>query len=101
MNRFLFGLAVLVLLIATTAWGAVGGGDITFSPPRANEVIYSHDFHVTKAGLKCTECHYKIFNTQSKKAATMADMEKGFSCGACHNGARAFSVKENCIKCHS
>jgi c(7)-type cytochrome triheme protein len=31
----------------------------------------------------------------------MADMQKGFSCGACHNGTRAFSVKANCSRCHA
>ena len=29
----------------------------------------------------------------------MADMEKGKSCGACHDGKTAFDVK-SCITCH-
>jgi c(7)-type cytochrome triheme protein len=29
----------------------------------------------------------------------MADMEKGKSCGACHNGIKAFALAE-CSKCH-
>ncbi len=33
---------------------------------------------------------------------TMKDMEAGKNCGACHNGTKAFSVKDpaNCAKCH-
>jgi c(7)-type cytochrome triheme protein len=31
--------------------------------------------------------------------ATMDDMEIGQSCGACHNGEKAFGV-ENCDPCH-
>jgi c(7)-type cytochrome triheme protein len=27
-------------------------------------------------------------------------MEKGRSCGACHDGKAAFSVKANCASCH-
>jgi c(7)-type cytochrome triheme protein len=89
------------LLSGSAAWGVVGGGEIVFIPTGAGNVVYSHETHVTKVGLKCTECHYKIFiNRQSHKKATMADMQQGQSCGACHNGTRAFDVKGNCNKCH-
>jgi c(7)-type cytochrome triheme protein len=30
----------------------------------------------------------------------MPDMESGKSCGACHDGQEAFSVKKDCDKCH-
>jgi c(7)-type cytochrome triheme protein len=96
-------LAVLAvgLFCAATAWGKVGGGDITFSMTGAADVTYSHEFHVMKAGLKCTDCHYKVFDTHvARKKMTMADMEKGLYCGACHDGQRAFTVKGNCDKCH-
>lgn len=92
---------VFCLLAASSAWGKVGGGDITFSVNGASDVVYSHEFHVMKAGLKCTDCHYQIFNMQEEQRKwTMGDMIKGKSCGACHNGQRAFSVRENCAKCH-
>jgi c(7)-type cytochrome triheme protein len=31
----------------------------------------------------------------------MPDMEKGKSCGACHDGKSAFTSSENCEKCHT
>ena len=31
---------------------------------------------------------------------TMAQMEKGKTCGACHNGKRSFAVTANCDRCH-
>ena len=33
---------------------------------------------------------------------TMKDMEAGKGCGACHNGTKAFGVKDaaSCAKCH-
>ncbi|HUL00242.1 MAG TPA: c(7)-type cytochrome triheme domain-containing protein [Nitrospirota bacterium] len=36
------------------------------------------------------------------KKVTMQEMDKGQSCGACHNGQKAFDVKDknNCKKCH-
>jgi c(7)-type cytochrome triheme protein len=30
----------------------------------------------------------------------MAEMEKGKSCGACHDGKTAFATTANCAKCH-
>jgi c(7)-type cytochrome triheme protein len=30
----------------------------------------------------------------------MKEMQKDKSCGSCHNGKTAFSVKGNCATCH-
>src|SRR6185369_12566628 len=32
--------------------------------------------------------------------ASMRDMEKGSSCGVCHNGKEAFAASGDCNKCH-
>lgn len=99
----LIALGVLVMLVMPfAAWGTIGGGDIFFHPEGAGDVLYSHDIHVGKLGIKCKECHYLIFHTvATHEKKTMADMEKGLSCGTCHNGKRAFDVKaKNCTKCH-
>ena len=72
-------------------------------------VIFSHEKHVKDQGLKCSNCHTKIFQMKKGKtekkmgAITMAAMEEGKFCGACHNGDKAFTVKDenNCVKCHS
>lgn len=92
---------VVTALAAPVAWAVVGGGDITFRPAGAASVLYSHDYHVTQKKLKCSECHYRLFTTMAQHhKVTMADMQKGSSCGWCHNGDRAFDVKGNCGKCH-
>lgn len=101
MKNWLLVILAAGLLAAPAVLAKVGGGDITFSVTGANDVVYSHDLHVIKAGLKCTGCHYGIFNTnEARKDVTMAEMQKGRSCGACHNGQKAFTVKANCDKCH-
>src|SRR5512146_1659567 len=101
MRRALVGMIVACLVLAPAAWGKVGGGDITFSVKGAENVVYSHDSHVTRIGLKCTDCHYKIFKmAKLQKQATMAEMQNGASCGVCHNGQKAFAVKTNCNRCH-
>jgi c(7)-type cytochrome triheme protein len=101
MNKVIVYGVLLVSVFAATSWGSVGGGDITYSLTGASNVIYSHDLHVTKHKLKCGDCHYKLYTTAAqRKDVTMAQMQKGQSCGACHNGQRAFDVKNNCNKCH-
>lgn len=81
----------------------VGGGDITFKPKNSGQVVFSHDKHVSGKGLKCTGCHYQIF--QMQQGSYKMDMDKitkGDFCGKCHNGQKSFDVKEqsNCGKCH-
>ena len=97
-----FSVMIAVLLSAgSPAWAAVGGGDITFWPKGAGKVLYSHEAHVMKAGLKCSDCHYKIFNTHEvRRNQSMDTIREGASCGTCHNGSRAFAPQGNCSKCH-
>lgn len=100
MQKLIIAAAFLVLFGASEAAAKVGGGDITFAPAGAETVMYSHENHM-KAGLKCSECHYQVFNTkEGRHKMTMAQMEQGLFCGKCHNGTRAFSLKGNCAKCH-
>jgi c(7)-type cytochrome triheme protein len=96
------GVLVMLLVPIVASGATIGGGDIFFHPEGAGDVLYSHDIHVGKLGLKCKECHYQVFHTVATHVKkTMADMEKGESCGTCHNGKRAFDVKgKNCNRCH-
>lgn len=90
-----------VLFAASGAAAAVGGGDIIFDAKGTGKALFSHDQHVSR-GFACTGCHPSLYVTSEKhKQTTMAQMQKGQSCGACHNGKRAFSVKSDCQKCHS
>ena len=92
--------AVLVVLSGSVAFAGVGGGDITINN-KGGDTVFSHENHVAGAGLKCQDCHAKLYtNTKQHKTVTMKAMEQGKSCGACHNGKKAFTVKENCESCH-
>lgn len=64
------------------------------------EAYFDHEIHLSM--FKCADCHTKVFKYRKGSApATMADMEKGKSCGVCHNGKDAFSVADDCVKCHN
>jgi len=100
---FRYGL-IAMLVMASAALAVTGGGDIVFKAEGMTDSLFSHEYHVGKAKKKCSECHYQIFTTRAQhKAVGMAGMEKGKSCGACHDGKKAFSVtdKQNCKRCHS
>lgn len=73
--------------------------DVTYNIRGAAPLRFSHDFHLGM--YRCQDCHGVMFGKPGhRKTAGMRDMEKGVSCGACHDEKQAFSVKGNCAKCH-
>ena len=70
---------------------------VVFKVKETGPTVFSHSRHVELYG--CSSCHTKVFPLGTAKRATMATMEKGKSCGACHNNKEAFSVTQ-CEKCH-
>ena len=102
MKKILLWVPVLgISLWLGTAQAVVGGGDITMKGGKAGDVVFSHDLHVTEAKLNCPDCHVKLYLDSKRHAtATMIEMQTGKSCGACHNGKKAFSVEGVCVKCH-
>jgi c(7)-type cytochrome triheme protein len=73
-------------------------GVITFKN-EGGEVKFNHEFHLGM--YKCDDCHTKLFPFKAgAQHVGMGGMEGGKSCGSCHNGKDAFTVKENCDKCH-
>jgi c(7)-type cytochrome triheme protein len=102
----LLGITIVTafLLVPITAFAQkIGGGDLTFSPKNASPVVFSHEKHVNDKGLKCTGCHYQIFQMQQGSyKMDMGKLTKGDFCGKCHNGQKSFDVKDskNCVRCH-
>lgn len=89
-----------VLLAVSQSFAAVGGGNVNLKN-KGGDVVFSHDAHVDGMNLACTDCHDKLYLSKGQhKTVTMKQMQKGKSCGACHNGKKAFSVKGDCAKCH-
>jgi c(7)-type cytochrome triheme protein len=74
--------------------------EIHFKVEGAGNVKFSHSAHLGM--YSCRDCHSAIFPAKiSTRAVSMSEMEKGKSCGACHDGKTAFSVKEKCDSCHA
>lgn len=79
---------------------AVGSGKLVKFDGKTNgKVIFDGKTHADK-GFKCADCHSKPKLFAMKKALLKMDnMKAGKSCGACHDGKKAFNVSE-CVKCH-
>lgn len=71
--------------------------EITYQVKQTGAVHFSHARHLK--GMQCDACHPKLFATGPNRTFTMAEMEKGKSCGACHDGTKAFAIQD-CGGCH-
>lgn len=72
--------------------------EITFNVKSTGPTGFSHKAH-RDSSPDCGVCHPALFGTKVTKRFSMADMKKGKSCGACHNGKKTFSV-DSCVRCH-
>jgi len=98
--RFLSMVALFIVLCGSAAF-AVTIRDVAYDTKNAGRVQFSHSSHLTRKEMvnNCRACHDVLFNLKKKRHYLMADMEKGKSCGACHNGTKAFALSE-CARCH-
>lgn len=73
--------------------------ELSFEVKEAGNVAFSHKSH--NSLYRCGECHVTVYATaRSTTKVSMKEMENGKSCGACHEGKSAFSVKDKCEACH-
>jgi len=107
MKGIIIGIALvlaLILLLSSPAAAKIGGDDITYDPKGAAKVVFQHEYHVNIQGMKCNSCHYRKFQMRGNSAYSMdmSTLTKGRFCGSCHDGSKAFDVKDsgNCTRCH-
>ena len=105
MKKFIvLAVSVVMLAMAVTAYAVPSGKTVEFAPKGAGKVVFSGKVHAD-AKLKFADCHASGLFKMKKgaDASTMKDINEGKFCGACHNGAKAFSAKDaaNCAKCHA
>jgi len=89
------------LVFIGSAMAVPPGKTVEFKDGAMGKVVFDGKVHADK-GLKCNDCHTKIFPMKKGTKLTMADMNSGKFCGECHNGTKAFATKDpaNCSKCH-
>jgi len=99
-------IATTVLILAVTVSGnalAVGTGkSLEFKGSPMGTVVFDGTTH-KNAGLACSDCHNPEIFPKMKQGTvkiTMNDLNAGKYCGRCHNGKKAFMIKDNCARCH-
>ena len=78
--------------------------EITFTRTgNAAPSLFKHGSH--GEANSCDDCHAgekPLFpQKRSEEVYKMADMYAGKTCGACHDGKKAFEAKKSCAKCHN
>ncbi len=92
--------AIAVALVGS-AMAVPPGKTVEFAGGAQGKVVFDGKSHMEK-GLKCNDCHTRIFPMKKGATITMADMNAGKFCGECHNGTKAFASNDpaSCSKCH-
>ncbi len=95
-----FCLLAVIMVFQNTVC-AISVRDVVYNTKNGGSVLFSHREHINKKEMtkNCRACHDALFDLKMKKHFSMADMEKGRSCGACHNGEKAFGL-DKCSACH-
>ena len=98
MKKFLVIAIVVIVTLAlsVSAFAVPAGKTVEFDGKGAGKVVFDGKIHADK-GLKCADCHQSGLFKMKKggDVLTMNDMNAGKNCGACHNGTKAFDVKDN------
>ncbi len=97
-KAILFVVLMLSLAIVSTAF-ALPKGKVKVMETKMGKVTFSSDMHVAK-GLKCMDCHKSIYKMATGSLKQLVPHKIGESCGNCHDGTKAFSVKKDCKRCH-
>jgi c(7)-type cytochrome triheme protein len=97
-------MTVVILVIVAFVGSALAvppGKTVEYEGGGAGKVVFDGKIHADK-GLKCNDCHTKIFPMKKGGKYTMADMNAGKNCGECHNGTKSFKSSDpaTCGKCH-
>lgn len=92
-----------ILVLISAQAGAVGPGKtLTWQGGGQGQVVFQGKKHA-KEGFGCKDCHPGLFSMKQGTATmTMAAMDRGEFCGACHNGKTAFATNnpKKCHECH-
>ena len=93
---------VMVCLSSGNAFAVGTGKTLEFKGSAEGVVTFDGSTH-KNAGLACSDCHNPEVFPKMKLGTvkiTMKDLLAGKYCGRCHDGKKAFMIKDNCTRCH-
>jgi c(7)-type cytochrome triheme protein len=103
MKKWIMATGMILMVMANGTAFAVGPGKtLEFKGSPMGTVIFDGTVH-KNAGLTCSDCHNPEVFPKMKQGTvkiTMSDLYAGRFCGRCHDGKKAFMIKDNCTRCH-
>lgn len=93
---------ILALMVSGNALAVGPGKTLEFKGSSMGVVLFDGTAH-KNAGLTCSDCHNPEIFPKMKQGTvkiTMNDLYAGKYCGRCHDGKKAFEIKDNCTRCH-
>ena len=93
---------ILVIMASGNAFAIGKGKTLEFKGSQEGMVVFDGTTH-KNAGLNCSDCHNPEVFPKMKQGSvkiTMKDLYAGKYCGRCHDGKKAFMIKDNCTRCH-
>ena len=93
---------ILTVVVSGNAFAVGPGKTLEFKGSSMGTVLFDGTAH-KNAGLTCSDCHNPVMFPKMKQGTvkiTMVDLYAGKYCGRCHDGKKAFLIKENCTRCH-
>lgn len=93
---------IVAIAFVGSAFAVPPGKTVEFAGGAQGKVVFDGKVHADK-GLKCNDCHTKLFQMKKGVYHMTKDEHGGDKgCGACHNGTKAFGQKDDksCGKCH-
>ena len=94
---------IVVIAFVGIAVASPPGKTVEYAGGEKGKVIFDGNTHSVKQGMKCPDCHPKLFPMKTGVfKMTFEDHAGETGCGACHNGTKAFSQSNeaDCAKCH-
>ena len=103
MKQQIMAISLILAVMASSNALAVGPGKmLEFKGSPMGMVTFDGTAH-KNAGLSCADCHNPEVFPKMKQGTvkiTMNDLYAGKYCGRCHDGKKAFLIKDNCNRCH-
>ena len=93
---------ILTVMASSNALAVGPGKSLEFKESPMGTVTFDGTAH-KNASLTCSDCHNPEVFPKMKQGTvkiTMNDLYAGKYCGRCHNGEKAFLIKDNCSRCH-
>ena len=104
MMRIIPGALFILMLISVIHAQSLAPEKIVYRGDTKGDVVFRHKTHGAVQDMTCSDCHSSIFKLKTGTSGmTNTTINSGKHCGSCHDGKKAFSVKDgsSCGKCHT